>query len=66
MNRKDFIKKSLLGTGAVITGSTIANKLSTNEPETIGFNHIQNTNSKIMKIAYCTKRIPVVMQITAG
>lgn len=49
MNRKDFIKKSLLATGVVITGSAIANKLSTNEPETIGFNHIQNTNSKIMK-----------------
>lgn len=49
MNRKDFIKKSLLGTGAVITGTALANKAVSNPDEPIGFNHIQNTNSKIME-----------------
>ncbi len=49
MNRKDFIRKSLLGTGAVITGSALAKEALSNTEETIGFNHIQNTNSKIME-----------------
>lgn len=49
MNRKDFIKKSLLGTGAVITGTALANKAVSTPDEPVGFNHIQNTNSKIME-----------------
>lgn len=49
MNRKDFIRKSLLGTGAVITGSALAKEALSNTEETIGFNHIQSTNSKIME-----------------
>lgn len=49
MNRKDFIKKSLLGTGAVITGTALANKAASTPDEPVGFNHIQNTNSKIME-----------------
>ncbi|HSD13754.1 MAG TPA: pirin family protein [Flavobacterium sp.] len=46
MNRKDFIRKTILGGGAIITGTALAK--STSE-ETVGFNHIQNTNSKIME-----------------
>lgn len=49
MNRKDFIKKSLLGAGAVITGTALANKAVSTPDEPVGFNHIQNTNSKIME-----------------
>lgn len=49
MNRKDFIRKTLLGAGAIITGSAIAKKNPAAEEETVGFNHIQNTNSKIME-----------------
>lgn len=49
MNRKDFIRKSLLGIGAVITGTALANKAVANPDEPVGFNHIQNTNSKIME-----------------
>lgn len=47
MNRKDFIRKTILGSSALITGTTLANAAKTKE--TIGFNHIQNTNSKIME-----------------
>jgi len=49
MNRKDFIKKSLLGTGAVITGTALAKEAISDPKEPVGFNHIQNTNSKIME-----------------
>jgi hypothetical protein len=49
MNRKDFIKKSLLGTGAVITGTALAKEAISDPQEPVGFNHIQNTNSKIME-----------------
>ncbi len=48
MNRKDFIRKTILGSGALITGTALANTTSENK-EAIGFNHIQNTNSKIME-----------------
>ncbi|ESU23255.1 pirin-like protein [Flavobacterium enshiense DK69] len=49
MNRKDFIRKTLLGSGAIITGSALAKETSESTEETVGFNHIQNTNSKIME-----------------
>jgi quercetin 2,3-dioxygenase len=49
MNRKDFIRKTILGSGAIITGTVLANKVTSTTEETIGFNHIQNTNSKIME-----------------
>lgn len=57
MDRKDFIKKGLLGTGIFVTGATGFGALSNNideishlvpMPEPLGFNHINNTNSKIM------------------
>jgi quercetin 2,3-dioxygenase len=48
MNRKDFIRKVALGSGALLTGAALAKKANESEKETIGFNHIQNTNSKIM------------------
>ncbi len=52
MNRKDFLKNSLLGTG-LLTATTVIGK-NTNEnlnpkPEIIGFNHLPNPNSNIMK-----------------
>ncbi|GAA4765107.1 pirin family protein [Flavobacterium hankyongi] len=49
MNRKDFIRKVALGCGAILTGTALAKKTTESEKETIGFNHIQNTNSKIME-----------------
>lgn len=49
MNRKDFIRKVALGSGAILTGTALAKKTTESEKETIGFNHIQNTNSKIME-----------------
>ena len=59
MDRKSFIKKGLLGTGVFVAGSSIADVVTNNidelkelkpllTPDTIGFNHIPNTNSKIM------------------
>ena len=49
MNRKDFIRKAILGSSAVITGTALANNTASTKEEAIGFNHIQNTNSKIME-----------------
>jgi redox-sensitive bicupin YhaK (pirin superfamily) len=49
MNRKDFILKTILGSSALITGAAVANNASIKTEGTIGFNHIQNTNSKIME-----------------
>ena len=49
MNRKDFIRKTILGSSALITGAALANKTVVKKEEAIGFNHIQNTNSKIME-----------------
>ncbi len=56
MDRKDFIKKGLLGTTFYIAGSSKANNLLNNsdeiealDPQKIhGFNHIPNTKSKVM------------------
>jgi quercetin 2,3-dioxygenase len=53
MNRKDFLKKGLLGTGIFASSSTLANVVKNDIDELapleiIGFNHIPNTNSKIM------------------
>jgi redox-sensitive bicupin YhaK (pirin superfamily) len=59
MDRKDFIRKGLLGTG-IFAGSTAGFKLLANEieelhpldeltlPDIVGFNHIPNTHSQIM------------------
>lgn len=59
MNRKDFITKSLLGTGILVTGvngiKALDNSIDELQPlepmnkqELIGFNHIPNTQSSIM------------------
>lgn len=48
MDRKDFIRKIALGSGALLTGAALAKKATESEAAPIGFNHIQNTNSKIM------------------
>ena len=53
MDRKDFIRKGLMGTGMLITSAALGS-LNKNdidelkELEPIGFNHLPNTNSKIM------------------
>lgn len=54
MDRKDFIKKGLMGTGMLITSSVAGDILKNNideiQPlEPIGFNHLPNTNSYIME-----------------
>lgn len=51
MKRKDFLKKGLLGTILLTTGISKASDKDTEEKESeaIGFNHIKNTESKIMK-----------------
>lgn len=55
MNRKDFIRKTILGGGAIITGTALAKQVSESKEETVGFNHIQNTNSTIMENAILHK-----------
>lgn len=52
MNRKDFLKKGLLGTGMFVAsaslGNTMQNEIDEIEPlEPIGYNHLPNTDSKI-------------------
>jgi redox-sensitive bicupin YhaK (pirin superfamily) len=55
MNRKDFIKKGLMGSGALATASSalgkILNEKKSLSPETdiIGFNHLPAENEKVMK-----------------
>lgn len=53
MNRKEFIKKGLMGTGMLVTssaiGNTITNNIDEQKLEIIGFNHLPNTNSLLMK-----------------
>ena len=54
MNRKEFLKKGLLGAGALASGSVAATAADKEEArkradeEIVGFNHIPNTNSGIM------------------
>ncbi len=54
MDRKDFLKKGLLGTGMFVTANSLGNIIKNDidelkELEILGFNHIPNTNSKIME-----------------
>lgn len=52
MDRKDFIKKSLMGTGILVTSTAIGSKLNTNNKlttEKVGYNHLPNTKSLIME-----------------
>jgi redox-sensitive bicupin YhaK (pirin superfamily) len=53
MDRKDFIRKGLMGTGMLVTSSALGNLVQNNidelhELEILGFNHIPNTKSNIM------------------
>lgn len=53
MDRKDFLRKGLMGTGMLVTsaamGKVLTNDIDELKPlEAIGFNHIPNTESKIM------------------
>lgn len=53
MDRKDFIRKGLMGTGMLVTSSALGNLVQNNidelhELEILGFNHIPNTKSTIM------------------
>lgn len=54
MNRKDFIKKGLMGTGVFVAtaaaGSALKNSIDEIEPlQPIGYNHLPNTKSLIME-----------------
>jgi len=54
MDRKDFLKKGLMGTGMFIATASLGDIIKNDvdelkELETIGFNHLPNTNSKIME-----------------
>ena len=53
MDRKEFLKKGLLGTSIFVAGSSTASVIANNIDEIksldiIGFNHLPTTNSKIM------------------
>lgn len=51
MDRKDFLKKGLLGTSMLVTATALGNVVNADkakEIEQLGFNHIPNTNSKVM------------------
>lgn len=54
MDRKDFLRKGLLGTGVFVSSAALASVFKNNvdelkELEIIGYNHLPNTNSKIME-----------------
>ncbi|MFN3848817.1 MAG: pirin family protein [Spirosomataceae bacterium] len=50
MNRKEFLKKGLLGTSILAGGAVAAKEVSeTVQEKIVGFNHLPNTNSKIME-----------------
>lgn len=54
MDRKEFLKKGLLGTGMFVASAALGNVLKNDidelkELEVIGFNHLPNTTSNIMK-----------------
>lgn len=54
MNRKEFLKKGLFGTGMFAATAALGNILNNDndeikKPEVLGFNHIPNTDSKIME-----------------
>jgi len=53
MNRKDFLRKGLLGTGIFVSAAALGNVIRNNndelkEPLILGFNHLPNTKSEIM------------------
>ena len=53
MDRKDFVKKGLMGTGMFVAASSLGNVLKNDidelkELEILGFNHIPNTKSQLM------------------
>lgn len=49
MDRKDFLRKSLLGAGAVtVSGVVLPNQQETRRPEVVGFNHLPTENPTIM------------------
>jgi quercetin 2,3-dioxygenase len=54
MDRNDFLKKGLLGTGMFVATAALGNVLRNEvdelkELEAVGFNHIPNTNSTVME-----------------
>lgn len=54
MKRKDFIKKGVLGTAVLASGAATADIITNNIDELkpldiLGFNHIKNTESKVME-----------------
>ena len=54
MDRKDFLKKGLFGTGMFVASAALGNIIKNDidelkELEVLGFNHLPNTNSKIME-----------------
>lgn len=54
MDRKDFLRKGLLGTGVFVSSAALASVFKNEvdelkELEIIGYNHLPNTNSKIME-----------------
>lgn len=52
MDRKDFLKASLIGAGAVATGTVLgqsSEKTSSTEGQIVGFNHLPNEKSIVME-----------------
>src|SRR6187455_959702 len=49
MDRKDFLRKSLMGAGAAaVTGVVLADQQPNDRPEVLGFNHLPAENPMIM------------------
>ncbi len=49
MDRKDFLRKSLLGaSAAAVAGAVLADQQDKSRPEVVGFNHLPTENPKIM------------------
>jgi hypothetical protein len=60
MDRNEFIKKGLLGTGMFVAASALGNTIQNDidelkELEVLGFNHIPNTQSALMENAVLHK-----------
>ena len=54
MDRKDFLKKGLLGTGMFVATAAVGNIMKNKideiqELEALGYNHLPNTESTIME-----------------
>ncbi len=71
MERKDFIRKGLMGTGAFVASAAFGNVLKNDIDELkelapVGFNHLPNRPAPLTPAQYYIRRIPADMPTMAG